>query len=173
MKLEIKTFPDEILRKKSEPVTEFNEDLHTLLDNMFETMYEAKGLGLAAPQVGVSKRFFVLDDMTGESGKNPMEIINPEFISKEGEILEEEGCLSIPGEYAYVNRYMKVKVKYQDRFGNENIIDAEGRLSRILQHENDHLDGSLFIDKLPPTKRETIKKHIKKRIHSGDYIVTK
>lgn len=96
MILEIKTFPSEILRKKSVDVTEFNEELHTLLDNMFETMYDSKGLGLAAPQVGISKRLFVLDDMSGPENKNPMEIINPVFIEKNGEIFEEEGCLSIP-----------------------------------------------------------------------------
>ena len=172
MILEIKTFPNEILRQKAKPVTEFNEELHTLLDNMLETMYEAKGLGLAAPQVGLSLRLFVLDDLPEPNKNNPMEIINPEFIEKEGEILEEEGCLSIPGEYAFVKRYMKVKVKYQDRYGNEKIIEATDRLSRILQHESDHLEGTLFIDRLPNTKRETIKKHIKKRINSGDYKVT-
>lgn len=169
MILDIKKFPNEILRKKAEPVTEFNEELHKLLDDMFETMYEAKGLGLAAPQVGLSKRLFVLDDMTGEDGKNPMEIINPEFIKKEGEILEEEGCLSVPGEYAYVKRYMYVTVKYQDRYGNEKVVEAADRLSRILQHESDHLEGTLFIDRLNSTKRDIIKKHIKKRMANGDY----
>lgn len=169
MILEIKTFPSEILREKSEPVTEFNEELHKLLDNMFETMYAAKGIGLAAPQVGVLKRLFVLDDLTGPDNKNPMEIINPEFLVKEGEILEEEGCLSIPGEYAYVKRFMNVKVKYQDRYGNEKVVEASDRLARILQHESDHLEGTLFIDRLTSTKRDTIKKHIKKRIHQGDY----
>ncbi len=172
MILEIKTFPCEVLRLKAEKVTEFNEELHILLDNMLETMYESKGIGLAAPQVGVSKRFFVLDDYAGTESRQPMEIINPEFIEKEGEIIEEEGCLSIPGEYAFVKRYMKVKVKYQDRFGNEHVIEATDRLSRILQHESDHLDGTLFIDRLPNTKRETIKKHIKKRINVGDYVIT-
>lgn len=171
MILEIKTFPSEILREKSEPVTEFNDELHKLLDNMFETMYAAKGIGLAAPQVGVLKRFFVLDDLTGPNNKNPMEIINPEFLVKDGEILEEEGCLSIPGEYAYVKRYMNVKVKYQDRYGNEQVIEAADRLARILQHESDHLDGTLFIDRLTSTKRDTIKKHIKRRINQGDYQV--
>ncbi len=171
MILQIKTFPSNILRGKSESVTEFNEELHTLLDNMFETMYEAKGIGLAAPQVGIHKRLFVLDDMTGPNNTNPMEIINPIFIEKEGEILEEEGCLSIPGEYAFVKRFMKVKVQYQDRYGEEKVIEATDRLSRILQHESDHLDGTLFIDRLPNTKRETIKKHIKKRMASNDYIV--
>ena len=171
MLLEIKTFPCETLRLKAEKVTEFNDELHTLLDNMFETMYFSKGIGLAAPQVGVSKRFFVLDDLTGPDGKNPMEIINPEFIEKDGEIIEEEGCLSIPGEFAFVKRYLNVKVKYQDRYGNEQVVEATDRLARILQHESDHLDGTLFIDRLPNTKRETIKKHIKKRISNGDYTV--
>ncbi len=173
MILEIKTYPGEILRKKSEVVTEFNEELQTLINNMFETMYSANGVGLAAPQVGVLKRLFVLDDATNPEERNPMVIINPEFISKEGEILEEEGCLSVPGEYAYVKRYMKVKVKYQDRYGKEEIVEATDRLSRILQHETDHLEGILFIDKLNSTKRETIKKHIRRRINQGDYQVNK
>lgn len=162
-------FPDNFLRKKTHPVLTFDEELHTLLDNMFETMYAENGVGLAAPQVGKSLRLYVLDDFSGPNNSNPMEIINPEFILKEGEVLDEEGCLSLPGEYAYVKRFEHVQVKYQDRFGEEKIVDAEGRLARILQHEFDHLEGILFIDHLPATKREQIKKHIKKRIATGDY----
>lgn len=172
MILEIKTFPDEILRKKAKNVEVFDEELHTLLDNMAETMYYAKGYGLAAPQIGKSLRILVLDDTAGEEKGRLKEVINPVFLEKSGEIIEEEGCLSIPGEYAYVRRYMNVTVKYQDRYGKEQIIKGESRLARILQHEYDHLEGELFIDKLSSVKRETIKKHIKKRIQSGDYVVT-
>lgn len=169
MILKMVRFPDEFLRKKTHPVEEFNEELHTLLDNMFETMYEENGVGLAAPQVGKSLRLYILDDFSGPNNSNPMEIINPEFILKEGEVLDEEGCLSLPGEYAYVKRFEEVHVKYQNRFGEEKVLAATGRLARILQHEYDHLEGILFIDHLPATKREQIKKHIKKRIASGDY----
>ncbi len=172
MILEIKTFPDEILRKKAKPVEVFDEELHTLLDNMKDTMYDAKGYGLAAPQVGKSLRILVLDDTAGSDKSRFQEVINPEIIEKSGEIIEEEGCLSIPGEYAYVKRYMNVTVKCADRFGKERIIKGESRLARILQHEIDHLEGGLFIDRLSSVKRESIKKHIKKRIQSGDYVVT-
>lgn len=172
MILEIKTFPDEILRKKAKPVEAFDEELHTLLDNMKDTMYDAKGYGLAAPQVGKSLRILVLDDTAGSDKSRFQEVINPEIIEKSGEIIEEEGCLSIPGEYAYVKRYMNVTVKCVDRFGKEKIIKGESRLARILQHEIDHLEGGLFIDRLSSIKRETIKKHIKKRIQAGDYTVT-
>ena len=173
MILEIKIFPDEILRKISEPVTEFNEKLYTLLDNMAETMYEAPGYGIAAPQVGVSKRIVVIDETGGKDRNHRLELINPEIISASGELLEEEGCLSIPGEHAYVKRYKNVTVKFQDRQGKEHIVEAADYLARVFQHETDHLDGILFIDKLPSLKKETIKKHIRRRIQSGDYVPTK
>ncbi len=172
MILEIKTFPDEILRRKAKPVEVFDEKLHKLLDDMAETMYEAPGYGIAAPQVGESLRMVVIDDTAGKVKGRLIEVINPEILEKSGEIMEEEGCLSIPGEYAYVKRFAKVKVRCQDRHGNEKIIDGENKLARILQHEMDHLEGTLFIDKLPSIKRETIKKHLKKRIQAGDYVVT-
>lgn len=172
MILQIKTFPDEILRKKAKPVEVFDENLHKLLDDMAETMYKAPGYGIAAPQVGESLSMVVIDDTAGKENNHLLEVINPEILEKSGEILEEEGCLSIPGEYAYVKRFAKVKVKCQDRHGNEMIIDGEGKLARILQHEIDHLDGALFIDRLPSIKRETVKKHIKKRMATGDYVAT-
>lgn len=172
MILEIKTFPDEILRKKAKPVEIFDEKIHKLLDDMAETMYQAPGYGIAAPQVGESLRMVVIDDTAGKVKGRLIEVINPEILEKSGEIMEEEGCLSIPGEYAYVKRFARVKVKCFDRYGKEKIIDGDDRLARILQHEMDHLDGTLFIDKLPSLKRETIKKHVKKRIQAGDYVVS-
>lgn len=172
MILEIKTFPDEILRKKAQPVETFDQELHTLLDDMAETMYDANGYGLAAPQIGKSLRMLVLDASAGQVEGGLTEVINPEIIEKSGEIMEEEGCLSVPGEYAYVKRYLYVVVKCVDRYGKEKTIKGEGRLARILQHEIDHLEGGLFIDRLSSIKRETIKKHIKKRIQTGDYVVT-
>ena len=172
MILEIKTFPDEILRKKAQPIEVFDEELHKLLDDMAETMYHANGYGLAAPQIGKSLRMLVLDASAGKVKGGLMEVINPQIVEKSGEIMEEEGCLSIPGEYAYVKRYSQVAVKYQDRNGEERFIQGEGRLARILQHEIDHLEGNLFIDRLSSIKRETIKKHIKRRVQAGDYIIT-
>lgn len=169
MVLDVLTYPNKILKEIAKPVTEFNEELHTLLDNMFDTMYDKRGLGLAAPQVGVSLRIFVLDNGVDSDEPEKMEIINPEFILKEGEIIESEGCLSVPGEYAYVQRFEHVVVKYNDRYGNVLEVDARDRLARILQHEYDHLDGIIFLDKIPSSKRETIIKHIKRRINSGDY----
>lgn len=172
MILEIKTFPDDILRKKALPVEHFDEALGILLDNMAQTMYSASGYGLAAPQIGESRRIIVLDESAGKESNALIEAVNPEIIAASGEILEEEGCLSIPGEYAFVKRFLNVKVKYFDRYGKEHLIEGNERLARIFQHEIDHLNGTLFIDKLSIVKKETIKKHIKKRIQSGDYAAT-
>lgn len=172
MILEIKTFPDEILRKKAEPLEKIDDNILKLLDDMAQTMYEAPGYGLAAPQIGVSKRIIVLDETAGKEPGGLIEAINPEILEANGEIFEEEGCLSIPGEYAFVKRFMNAKVKYTDRFDKEHTIQATERLARIFQHEIDHLNGTLFIDKLSIMKKETIKKHIKKRIQAGDYVVT-
>lgn len=172
MILEIKTFPDEILRKKAEPLEKIDDNILRLLDDMAQTMYEAPGYGLAAPQIGVSKRIIVLDETAGKEPGGLIEAINPEILEANGEIFEEEGCLSIPGEYAFVKRFMNIKVKYTDRFGKEHTIQTTERLARIFQHEIDHLNGTLFIDKLSIMKKETIKKHIKKRIQAGDYVVT-
>lgn len=172
MILEIKTFPDDILRQKAEPVVNIDDKILKLLDDMAETMYSASGYGLAAPQIGQSLRIIVLDETAGREGNQIIEAINPEILENTGEILEEEGCLSIPGEYAFVKRCLNTKVKYTDRFGSEHIIDATERLARIFQHEIDHLNGKLFIDKLPIFKKETIKKNIRKRIQTGDYAPT-
>ncbi len=173
MVLEIVTFPEEFLRKKAQPITEINDELKELAKNMIETMYDAPGVGLAAPQIGKSIRMIVAEQYPRDDGRNPIVLINPEIIEGEGELHEEEGCLSLPGEYAYVKRYQKVKVKYLTLDNEEAIIEGEDFLSRILQHEIDHLDGKLFIDKLSMMKRETIKKHIKRRIQDGDYVVCK
>lgn len=172
MILEIKTFPDDILRKKALPVDKFDAELGKLLDDMAETMYAASGYGLAAPQIGQSKRIIVLDETAGREPGALIEAVNPEILEASGEILEEEGCLSIPGEYAFVKRFLNVKVKYFDRNGNEHLIEGNERLARIFQHEIDHLNGTLFIDKLSIVKKETIKKHIKKRMQTGDYAAT-
>lgn len=135
--------PDPILREKSKPVTKFNANLHKLLDDMAETMYHANGVGLAAPQIGILKRVIVID--TGDE-HGLIEMVNPEIIAREGEQFGPEGCLSIPGINGDVRRAMKVKVRGQDRYGNEFSMEGEGLLARAFQHEVDHLNGVLFTD---------------------------
>lgn len=136
---------DEILRKKAKPVKEFNEKISQLIDDMFETMAEYDGVGLAAPQVGMLRRVIVID--TGnEEDPQKYELINPEIIKTEGEVDGDEGCLSLPGKSGKVVRPEKVKVKGFDRNGQEVIVEGEGLLARALCHEIDHLEGILFID---------------------------
>lgn len=172
MILEIKTFPDEILRKKATDVDKIDDKIVKLLKDMAETLYAAPGYGLAAPQVGVSKRIVVIDETAGKEPGNLLELINPVIFEKTGEMLEEEGCLSIPGEYAFVKRCSNVIVTAHDRDGKEITINASDKLARILQHEIDHLNGALFIDKLSMLKKDSIKKRLKRRIKEGDYRVT-
>ncbi|MCA1933315.1 MAG: peptide deformylase [Calditerrivibrio sp.] len=167
MILEIKKFPDQVLRKKALEVESFDNSLRELVENMAETMYSAPGVGLAAPQVGVSKRLFIID--ISEKKDNLNVFINPVIVNAEGEILEEEGCLSLPGEYANVIRSREVEVLAYDLEGKQFSLKADGLMSRAIQHELDHLNGTLFIDKLPIFKREAIKKSIKKRKELGEY----
>ncbi|MGI6185362.1 peptide deformylase [Brevibacillus sp. MCWH] len=134
--------PDPILREKAAVVTKFNANLHKLLDDMAETMYDADGVGLAAPQVGVSKRVIVMD-----CGEGLIEVVNPEIIAYEGEQFDyPEGCLSIPGLRGDVRRHKWIKLRGQDRYGNVFEMEADDLLSRCAQHEIDHLNGILFID---------------------------
>ena len=143
-----------------------DDKIRHLLDDMLETMYEDKGVGLAAPQIGVSKRIIVVDDKTTEEGKgeNPMYMVNPEIIEKSDEmILFNEGCLSVPGQCAEVERYQRIKVKYLDYNGKEQVIEAEDYLAVILQHEIDHLDGILYIDRISRLKKNIIIKKLKKQ----------
>ena len=133
---------DPVLRKKAVPVARFNEQLHRLLDDMVETMIKAQGAGLAAPQVGISKRSIVLRDED-----KILEIINPEITESEGESIDIEGCLSFPGLYGEVPRSARVAVSGQDRGGREIRVSGEGFLARVLQHEIDHLHGILFVDR--------------------------
>ena len=133
---------DPVLRKKAVPVTRFNEQLHRLLDDMVETMIKAQGAGLAAPQIGISKKIIVLRDED-----KILEIINPEITESEGESIDIEGCLSFPGLYGEVPRSARVAVSGQDRGGREIRVSGEGFLARVLQHEIDHLHGILFVDR--------------------------
>lgn len=138
----IRTLGDDVLRKKSKEVDEINNRVLVLIKDMIDTMYEAQGVGLAAPQVGVLKQVVVID-----VGDGPLCLINPKILSTEGEVIDQEGCLSIPGKQADVARPEKVKVKALNESGQEVIIEGEGLLARALCHEIDHLYGVLYIDK--------------------------
>jgi len=143
--LDIVLDPADVLRKKAKPVTKINANIRKLLDDMAETMYAAPGVGLAAPQVGVSKRIVVIDPQDGETGL--IELINPEITYKEGWVLGTEGCLSVPGYVGDVYRYERIKVVALDRAGRKVYYDVDGWLARIFQHEIDHLDGIMYTDK--------------------------
>ena len=157
---EIVKYPDERLHEECEAVNDFNQELATLLDDMFETMYEADGIGLAAPQIGVMKRVTVIDVSPDGTGK--LELINPEIVDAQGKVSSEEGCLSIPGYRDTIKRNETVKVRAQDRTGEFFEVQAEELLSICLQHEIDHLHGVLFTDKLSRLKREFFKRWFKK-----------
>lgn len=143
----IRISTDEVLRKKCKEVKEITPNLLTLLDDMADTMYDANGVGLAAPQVGILKRAVVID-----IGEGLVELINPEILETSGSQIDDEGCLSVPGKYAPVDRPYYAKVKAMDRDGNEFIIEGEELMARALCHEIDHLDGILYIDKALPVE---------------------
>lgn len=144
----IREMGDELLRKTSKPLKEMTPRICQLIDDMFETMYDDNGVGLAAPQVGILKRLFVIDCGEAETGEpRPLVFINPEILETEGEVTDNEGCLSIPGRFAPVPRPERVKVRALDRNMKEFTLEAEGLLARCICHENDHLDGILYVDK--------------------------
>ena len=152
--------PDPRLRQVTTPIHTFDDALQTLIDDMFETMYDAKGVGLAAPQIGICKRLSVVDVMGDKSQQ--LVLVNPEIISSEGRVLYEEGCLSVPSAYDKVWRAEKVVIKALDRFGNPYEMAAEGLLGECFQHEIDHLNGKLFVDLLSPLKRAMARKKVDK-----------
>jgi len=164
MEREILIYPNELLKKKAERVEEFNEEIRNLVNDMLETMYKRGGVGLAANQVGVLKRVVVIDLNSGKEGqgKNRLVLINPEIVAAEGEIVKEEGCLSFPGLYKKVKRAAYVKVKAQNLDGEEFFVEGEELLARALQHEIDHLDGIVFIDRLSPLQRRLALEKFKK-----------
>jgi peptide deformylase len=166
--LAIRTYPEEVLRKKSLPIENINGELQRLIDDMFETMYAAPGVGLAAPQVAVLKRLLVIDVSLRDQEKNypPIVLINPEIVSAEGELESEEGCLSLPGLTGLVPRAEKIFVKGIDREEKPLEIEAEGLFAIALQHEIDHLEGKLIFDKMSPLKRSFYKKKIAKKSSS-------
>jgi peptide deformylase len=154
------TFPDERLRTVAAPVAEIDDDIRTLVDDMFDTMKDEKGIGLAATQINVHKRVVVMD--VSEEQDDPKVFINPEIIAKEGSTISEEGCLSVPNNYAKVDRAEKITVKALNKEGESFELDAEGLLAICIQHELDHLQGKLFVDYLSPLKRNRIKTKLEK-----------
>ncbi len=164
--------PDPILRKKSEILEKVDDELRGLLDDMLETMYSAPGIGLAAVQVGILKRIIVIDISKDKEKKNPFFLINPEIISKsKNTSTYEEGCLSLPGYFAEIERPAECQVKYIDYFGKKKEIKATGLLSTCIQHEIDHLNGILFIDYLSKLKRDMIIKKLTKQKKELDKVV--
>jgi len=169
---EILTEPNEILREKSSKVEKVDKDIQKLMDDMLETMYAAPGIGLAAIQVGVPKRVIVLDISPKDSEKNPMYFVNPEIIEKsKNNSTYEEGCLSVPGQFAEIDRPEKCHVKYLDYNGNVKEIKAEGMLATCIQHEMDHLEGVLFIDYLSKLKKSVIMKKLSKQKKAIERII--
>jgi peptide deformylase len=166
---EIVKYPDPILQQPTEPVTEFNEELRTIVDDMFESMYAAQGIGLAAPQIGISKRITVIDLSFKKNPDEKIVLINPEIISKQGKQNEEEGCLSLPEIREKVTRAEKVRVRAQDVEGKWFEIDGEELLSRAFQHEIDHLDGILFIFRVSALKRDLLLRKIRKMQKNGEW----
>lgn len=159
---EIITYPHPILRQQAATVVEFNEELKNLVEDMADTMYQAPGVGLAANQIGIARRVVVVDRSTQENERNFITLINPEISRGEGMVVQEEGCLSVVECYSKVKRYYAIHVTAQDLDGNTVEFDAEDRFARIIQHEVDHLLGTLFIDHLSPLKRALYKKKLKK-----------
>jgi peptide deformylase len=158
--LPILEFPDPRLRTRAQPVQEVDAALRRLIDDMFETMYAAPGIGLAATQVNVHKRLLVID--ISEKHNEPLALINPEIVAREGVEESEEGCLSVPGIYDKVSRADRIRVRALDRNGKQIEFDAEGLLAVCIQHEMDHLDGKLFVDYLSDLKRTRIRKKLEK-----------
>ena len=166
--LEILKYPHPILQKKTEPVSCIDDTVRQLVCNMAETMYAAPGVGLAAPQVGIPLRLAVLDVTKANEPKDLLVLINPEIVASEGECSWEEGCLSIPDCNEEVKRLKKVSVRFQNLEGRETTVTAEDLLSIALQHEIDHLDGILFIDRLSRIKRDFLKRKLRKQRKEDD-----
>lgn len=160
--LTILHFPDERLRTVAKPIEQVDDQLRSLIDDMFETMYDAPGIGLAATQVNVHKRLIVID--VSEEKNEPLVLINPEILEKSGEEEMDEGCLSVPGIYERVQRADRVKVRALDRHGETFELETGGLLAVCIQHEIDHLDGKLFVDYLSSLKRQRIRKKLEKQL---------
>jgi peptide deformylase len=167
MILNIVEYPDKKLKEKSVEVEAFDNNLHELLNSMNNVMLESNGIGLAAIQVGHAKRILILNIPNEENEQPPenlLEIVNPVVVSTEGETTYQEGCLSVPKFYEDINRFEKISIEYQNRFGEKKTLDADGLLSIAIQHEMDHLNGILFIDKLSYSRRKKFEKEYKKML---------
>ena len=169
MILKIVKYPEPVLSQPGEPVTEFNAELKKLAADMFETMYASQGIGLAAPQVAVSKRVTVIDLSMGKDPKQKLVLVNPEVIFNEGRLYEEEGCLSFPEIKEKVVRAAKVRIRAQDLNDKWFEMDGEDLLSRCMQHEIDHLDGMLFIYRMSALKRDLNLRKIRKMQRDGKW----
>jgi peptide deformylase len=166
---EVVKYPDPILARKGDRVTEFTPELAQLVEEMFDSMYAAQGIGLAAPQIGISQQITVIDVSFKENPEDKLVLINPEVLDQEGSQVEEEGCLSLPEIRAKVKRSSWVKVRAQNEKGEFFEVEGEELLARALLHEIDHLHGILFIDHLSPLKRDLVKRKIKKLQKNGEW----
>jgi peptide deformylase len=167
--LEIVKYPDPVLETPGDPVTEFDGQLKKLVEDMFETMYAARGVGLAAPQVGISKRLFVMDCSGGDDAAQRIALINPEVLRVEGDQSGEEGCLSFPGVFFPVKRSLRAVVRAHDVNGEEFEVDGLELTARCMLHETDHCDGIVFIDRTTVLKREMVKRKIRKLQKAGQW----
>jgi peptide deformylase len=162
-------YGQKVLEQVAEPITSFDGDLKKLVADMFETMYAASGVGLAAPQIGISKSLCVIDVSAGEGPKQQLVLANPVIVSTEGKQAQEEGCLSLPDFRAATSRPLRATVRAQDLHGNEITLTGEGLLARALCHEIDHLNGTLFIQYLSRLKRDSIKRKVRKMMKAGEW----
>jgi len=169
MLLPIRRYGDTILHKPAQPVGEITAEIRDLARDMAETMYAAPGVGLAATQIGIAVRLFVIDVSGGREADGLITLVNPEFLERDGMQLEEEGCLSLPGFNAIVARPQRARVKGLDLSGREVVIEGSGLLARALQHEMDHLDGRVFVEHLRGIKRDLILRKIRKQIRGGTW----
>ena len=161
-RLDILHFPDPRLRRHAEPVEAVDDDVRRLIDDMLETMYDAPGIGLSAPQVDIARRVITID--VSEDRNEPLCLVNPEILAESGEAETEEGCLSVPGIYEVVTRAETIRVGALDRDGRSFELEADGLLGVCIQHEIDHLDGRLFVDYLSRLKRQRIRKKAERRL---------
>jgi len=162
-------FGAEVLHKPASPVADVTPEIETLIDDMIQTMYAAPGIGLAAPQVGVPLRIFVCDVSVGRNAADLLTFINPDFVERDGMQLEEEGCLSVPGFNATVARPSRAIVKGLNRAGQEHVVEGTGLLARCFQHEMDHLEGTVFVDRLRGLQKDLIVRRIKKLSRAGKW----
>jgi peptide deformylase len=166
---EVLKYPHPVLAKKGEPVTEFNAELEQLVSEMFDSMYAAEGIGLAAPQIGISKQITVIDVSFNERPEEKLVLVNPEILEREGSQVEDEGCLSLPDIREKVKRSAWVKVRAQNAKGEFFEVEGDDLLARALEHEIDHLHGILFIDRLSMLKRDLVQRRIRKLIRNGEW----